>query len=133
MPFPRGDDGRSGRRTAAGWYAILQGAALSAGIIGAFALPVSARASERGIATANLTTIEGTAGASLATPSPMAVSATPVSDAQLANEEAKGISEPQSAMPEVARPPRVILWDEIDRPGGLPLSGSTVTIITGAP
>jgi hypothetical protein len=128
MPFPHRDDGQSGPRTGAEWCALLRRTAVSAGIIGAFLLPVSASASDRGIAKADLTALESSAG--MAMPGPIAISATPVSDAMLAAEEAKGLPEPEIATPKITQPPRVILWDEIDRPGGWSPTGNGVTIIT---
>jgi hypothetical protein len=97
---------------------------------------MGALASDRGIAKTDLATIQGSGGAGVATPpSPILVSATPVSDMALASEVAKGLTEPQSSVRETVRPPRVILWDEIDRPGGWSPTGngSTVVTITGGP
>jgi hypothetical protein len=96
---------------------------------------MGAQASDRGIAKTDLATIQGSGGADVATPSPILVSATPVSDTALASEAAKGLAEPQSSVRETVQPPRVILWDEIDRPGGWSPTGngSTIVTITGGP
>lgn len=136
MPRAQGnDDGSSVPGTAAGWPAVIRGVALSASIIGACLLPMGAWASDRGIAKTDLTTIHGSGDAGAVTPSPILVSATPVSDMALASEVAKGLTEPQSSVRETVQPPRVILWDEIDRPGGWSPTGngSTVVTITGGP
>ncbi len=136
MPCAQGnDDGRLGPGTGSGWPAVIRRVAMSAGVIGACLLPVGARASDRGIAKSDLATIADGAGAAELIPSLMPVSATPVSDAELASEEAKGLSEPESSVGQPVPPPRVILWDEIDRPGGWSPTGngSTVVTITGGP
>ncbi|HTU56208.1 MAG TPA: hypothetical protein VMF62_19745 [Acetobacteraceae bacterium] len=114
---------------------MIRRAALGAAVIGAFLLPAAAPASDRSIATTDLATVADSAAIGGMTPSVMPVSATPVSDAELATEEAKGLPEPEASVAQPAPPPRVILWDEIDRPGGWSPTGNgaTVVTITGGP
>ncbi|HUC19411.1 MAG TPA: hypothetical protein VMA37_17155 [Acetobacteraceae bacterium] len=65
-------------------------------------------------------------------PSVMLARAMPINDTDLAKQVAKGLSEPTPSLMDNVSQPRVVLWDEVDRPSNLAgLGGTSLTILGG--
>ena len=65
-------------------------------------------------------------------PSVMLARAMPINDTDLAKQVAKGLSEPTPSLMDSVSQPRVVLWDEVDRPSNLiGLGGTSLTILGG--
>lgn len=134
MPFARSEmnakAGEAGCRWGARLARLALGIGLSAGFLGF--LSVGAWAGNPNLENSGAIN----SGAMLIkvgdAPSAMLAQVMPINDTDLAKQVAKGLSEPTPSLMDNISQPRVVLWDEVDRPSNLAgLGGASLTILGG--
>jgi len=113
-----------------GWDARFRRVATGVGLLGLLLLPAGAWAESPDVVNANMTTIAPISVAGAMPTGAMLVSATPISDGELATEVAKGLPKPGLSEAPAVQQPVVILWDEVDRPGSLSGMGNAAGVET---
>jgi hypothetical protein len=129
MPFARSEMNAKAGVAGGRWGARLARMALGIGLSAAFLAFLSSGA------WAGNTNLENS-GALLIkvgdAPSAMLARVMPINDTDLAKQVAKGLSGPTPSLMDNISQPRVVLWDEVDRPANLAgLGGASLTILGG--